>query len=440
MPLLPVAMNSLRHPHSFDWLTDVERDPASLGPHGSLADAVAQFQRDTDLRLLPVVDRSGRPNSAIFEKDVRRLLLNPFGHALLQNPTISRDVSAFCRACPMHEVTDNIAALVDHYRRLDGREGMILTRDGRLFATVTNRRLLLLATAAEKDAAAQRLRRAQHIEEAARDFERLASGLSERMVSLAGDVHSLAASTLARATVAGSEASAAAAAAGQTDSSMAEVVQRSGSLVGAFNKIEEAVRLNRQLAVETNTKVTEGSVRAKQLLSAAKAIDQVMALVQEIAGAVNLLSLNATIEAARAGAAGRGFAVVAGEIRDLADQTEQATLAISSDVTALRVGIAEVAADYDAMREAILTIDSQGTLIDQAIANEASSTRRMASNVQEASSACHSIQLAVQTIATSVSSATQSARELDDLARELRFGATGWNESVSQFLSEVRAA
>jgi len=42
-----------------------------------------------------------------------------------------------------------------------------------------------------------------------------------------------------------------------------------------------------------------------------------------IAGKTNLLSLNASIEAARAGEAGRGFAVVAGEIRNLANSTQE---------------------------------------------------------------------------------------------------------------------
>jgi methyl-accepting chemotaxis protein len=58
-------------------------------------------------------------------------------------------------------------------------------------------------------------------------------------------------------------------------------------------------------------------------------IGEIIATVNDIADQSNLLALNAAMEAARAGDAGRGFAVVAGEVRNLAEQSRQATAQVS---------------------------------------------------------------------------------------------------------------
>ena len=104
------------------WLTTAELSPHSLDErdrHWRKRSSCSG--RTTDLRLAPVVGHNSRPLGAIFEKDVRRLLLNPFGQTLLQNPTFGANLSQHVRPCPVHELTDHITTLVDHYHRSDGR-------------------------------------------------------------------------------------------------------------------------------------------------------------------------------------------------------------------------------------------------------------------------------------------------------------------------------
>ncbi|MEW5958009.1 MAG: methyl-accepting chemotaxis protein, partial [Chloroflexota bacterium] len=57
-------------------------------------------------------------------------------------------------------------------------------------------------------------------------------------------------------------------------------------------------------------------------------IGEIIATVSDIASQSNLLALNASVEAARAGEHGKGFAVVAVEVRNLAEQSKQATVQV----------------------------------------------------------------------------------------------------------------
>jgi methyl-accepting chemotaxis protein len=64
------------------------------------------------------------------------------------------------------------------------------------------------------------------------------------------------------------------------------------------------------------------------LAEQAQAIGEIIATVNDIAEQTNLLALNAAIEASRAGEQGKGFAVVAGEVKELANQSKQATVQV----------------------------------------------------------------------------------------------------------------
>jgi len=73
-------------------------------------------------------------------------------------------------------------------------------------------------------------------------------------------------------------------------------------------------------------------------------IREIIALIDSVAAQTRLLALNATIEAARAGEAGKGFAVVASEVKDLADQTAEATERVTAQIEAIRTACDDVAA------------------------------------------------------------------------------------------------
>src|SRR2546428_2516980 len=64
-----------------------------------------------------------------------------------------------------------------------------------------------------------------------------------------------------------------------------------------------------------------------------QAISEIITTVNDLADQSNLLAVNAAIEAAKAGEQGKGFAVVAQEVRNLAEQSKQATAQVRTILT-----------------------------------------------------------------------------------------------------------
>ncbi len=67
-------------------------------------------------------------------------------------------------------------------------------------------------------------------------------------------------------------------------------------------------------------------------------ISEITATVNDLADQSNMLALNATIEAAKAGEQGKGFAVVATEVKNLADQSKQATAQVQTILNEIQKG------------------------------------------------------------------------------------------------------
>ena len=67
-------------------------------------------------------------------------------------------------------------------------------------------------------------------------------------------------------------------------------------------------------------------------------IGEIIATVNDIAEQSKLLALNASIEAAKAGEHGKGFAVVSMEIRNLAEESKQATVQVRKILGEIREG------------------------------------------------------------------------------------------------------
>jgi methyl-accepting chemotaxis protein len=219
------------------------------------------------------------------------------------------------------------------------------------------------------------------------------------------------------------------------------------NLSDSANKVAQ-VSLNGQKAVDETiegmnaiSKQMDEIAQTVILLSEqSQSIGGIIASVTDLAGQSNLLAVNAAIEAAKAGEQGKGFAVVAQEIRNLAEQSKQATMqvrkilndvqkATSAAVLATEQGNRAV---DDGVKKSVLAGEAIRSLTESSAEAVQVSTQIVASSQQQLIG-MDQIGMAMQNInqagldtAVSMTQAEEALKNLHDLGQKLK-------ELVEQF-------
>lgn len=196
------------------------------------------------------------------------------------------------------------------------------------------------------------------------------------------------------------------------------------------NKANESVKTAAGVAEKTEQDV-------KGLSEAAGKIGEVVSLISEIAEQTNLLALNATIEAARAGDAGKGFAVVASEVKQLSQQTANATEEISSQISAIQQSTNVTVASISEISTSVSEIQQVTSTISAAVEEQDAATQDIASSISLASDGSIKASEGVSSVANTIKETAQEAETVQSVSDRLGEVTERLSSSVNQFLDNV---
>ncbi|CAM2065947.1 HAMP domain-containing protein [Sulfidibacter corallicola] len=248
-------------------------------------------------------------------------------------------------------------------------------------------------------------------------------------------------------------------AAAEMSQEVGEVARAIEELSRTIQQIGDTVRDARQVSIEASEKAIHTDSNVNQLDTAAREIGDVISLISKITERTNLLALNASIEAARAGEAGRGFAVVANEVKELANQTAEATDNIQNKISAIQsnTGLA-IEAIKDIVRiievinlkngEIAAAVEQQTQTaidIEQSMANSARRADQVSHSVKESAEFSQTVTLKAQEsgegakiIADDACSIYKASKEVLKICESLDGQAKGSRSGAEQLSQEAR--
>jgi methyl-accepting chemotaxis protein len=262
--------------------------------------------------------------------------------------------------------------------------------------------------------------------------------------SIANGATTLAASsaeTAASATQLSASTTESAATISETTATMEEVRQTASIMSNNASSVAENARQGGAMANQSRDRVKDISDAIKlissrmdfiaqhtvQLSEKSQKIGEIISVVNDIADQSNILAVNASIEAAKAGEEGRGFAVLAEEIRNLAEQSKQATKEIKAILDDIQKATAATVMATEEGSKAVAKGEQQAETVSKVILDLASSVSNssrsadtIASSAREQLKGIEQVTQAMESIRTASQQNKESARQLDETSSSMK--------------------
>lgn len=221
---------------------------------------------------------------------------------------------------------------------------------------------------------------------------------------------------------------------GQSVQSVAAAVEE---LSISTNEVVKRISDNSRMTHDVLQKASGTSKTMENLEKSSIQIQEIVTLIKAIADKTNLLALNATIESARAGEAGRGFAVVAQEVKDLSQQTAQATEQIADHVGRIATDAQQAAASLREIYSAIEALSSVTTNIAAASEEQGVATKEISRNVQGVSGTAAGVEQEIGQVSHSAVQTSERVKNVLSTAKNVKERTHSLEEAVNVLLTDL---
>ncbi|MCP3793362.1 MULTISPECIES: methyl-accepting chemotaxis protein [Paenibacillus] len=194
-----------------------------------------------------------------------------------------------------------------------------------------------------------------------------------------------------------------------------------------------AQKLSAQMdSISTTMESTADSVNALQNRS--NEISNIVSIITGIASQTNLLALNASIEAARVGEEGKGFAVVAGEVRNLAEQSQESAKQIAELIEEIQKEIEQTVKGISLGTKEVhigLEVTKQtGEMFSEIL----DASNKVSSQIQEVSSATEQISASTQEMSATSDELSSTVSKTVDSSKQIEHTIGEQAESMASIV------
>lgn len=205
---------------------------------------------------------------------------------------------------------------------------------------------------------------------------------------------------------------------------------------------ENAVKASADNMNRIREQVESVAASMVKLSEQSQAIGMIIASVDDIAEQSNLLAVNAAIEAAKAGEHGRGFSVVAQEVKNLAEQSKQATNQVRNILNDIQRATSTAVMATEQAGNAVHNGATQAAKAGEAIQSLAQNIKAAAEastqitvSVQQQFAGIDQVTVAMESIKQASEQNVEGSRQLDETAKNLNDMGKELRELVNRHLS-----